>query len=612
MNRLAEAVLLAALAAVASARGEDAFPLARDGRLAAVIVPAENPCAAVAAAAEELQSHVQQATGCKLPIQTHWKGTPSPDRPVIFVGASPYTKSLGFDPATLRFEEFVIDAAPGRIVLMGRDDPATVPFTANPRDYCRGEAGTLLAVHTFLHDSLGVRWYYPGPLGTVVPKARDLAIPTMQRKLRPEFSPRETVISCGPGLEVSEDDWTKWVRRTRHGGASISMGHSFGSVVGEEYVKPHPEYFAVDKNGRRAFHSQGAKLVQLCLSQPELVSLFVRKAREHFDASPSHRSFTIMPGDSMAGHCCQCPQCTAQYDRSDDVPRTMRESRYVWGFVNKVAAQLKRDYPDRLIFCCAYGGYRVPHSEVRYEPNVAIGVTVNRVGFGYQLGEEMEAVNSWLGVVKHVYVDENYHYGAGETTKDGMDYKVWEGAPRLCPHRIAATIADRRGKILGEPYDVIVPRPAPGTLRTRPSYHMWMIDNLNLYVTAELNFDASQDVDLLIDRYCKDLYGPAAGRVKELFTLLERRWIEAPRELGIAGYKETNVKLRGKMFATCWGKIYSSEIVQHAFSLIAEANREAEAAADPVFIQRIRLLERGFQLMRDKSEQCANGSKKES
>jgi hypothetical protein len=65
----------------------------------------------------------------------------------IFVGAGCGGKAL--DPAALRFEEFVIEVTPQRIVLLGRDDPRVVPFTTSFADYHRGEAGTLLAVHTF-------------------------------------------------------------------------------------------------------------------------------------------------------------------------------------------------------------------------------------------------------------------------------------------------------------------------------------------------------------------------------------------------------------------------------------------------------------------------------
>ena len=84
-------------------------------------------------------------------------------------------------------------------------------------------------------------------------------------------------------------------------------------------------------------------------------------------------------------------------------------------------------------------------------------------------------------------------------------------------------IMDRDGNITG---------------RSGRIYREWLLDNLNLYVMAELDFDASQDVDALIDRYFRDLYGPAAGEVKTLYSLLEKRWDEAPGELGITGYNQ--------------------------------------------------------------------------
>ena len=587
---------LIALDAAGQPEPQARFMLAKSGRSSAQIVVSDAACDVIASAANELQLHIEKVTGVRISIVSE-NQLEDHRAPLIFVGESGLTEGLGLDPSKFRFEEFTIRIDARRIVLLGRDDPDAAAFTHNHRKL-RREAGTLLAVYTFLKDYLGVRWYHPGELGTVIPDRKTVLLDPIEKTMRPRFSPRETVLRCGPGLDVTDDNFQKWARRTRHGGMRIGMGHNFGNVVGREFVKTNPEYFAVDRKGNRAFHKVRSKnLVHGCLSQPGLVDVFVEAARKYYDASPSNRCFTVMPGDSFQNYCCECAKCMPQYDfDSPDIPKLMQESRYVWGFVNRVAARLKDDYPNRLVFCCAYSRYRLPYPGLRYEPNVAIGVTVNRVGFGYQLGEAVEQGRQWIGVVDHILFDENYHHGAIEAGSGGVF--VWRGAPRLCPRRIAASIKMRAPFAEGDPYDLYVPRE---TIDGKPVrvYRMWMMDNLNLYVTAEMNFDPSQDVETIISEYCRDLYGPAANQVKSFFDLLEKRWTETPARLGIHGYKETSAKLRSRMLEIAWTEIYPPDVIARLFAMLTQA----KGRADDIYLDRVRLIEKTFLYMKERSEQ---------
>jgi hypothetical protein len=81
---------------------EKRFVLAINGRSPALIVTAENPCHVVAAAAEELQLHIEQACGCKPPVRPGWSGTPTAEQPEILVGACSHTKAFGASGAAGR------------------------------------------------------------------------------------------------------------------------------------------------------------------------------------------------------------------------------------------------------------------------------------------------------------------------------------------------------------------------------------------------------------------------------------------------------------------------------------------------------------------------------
>ena len=551
------------------------------------------------AAARELQLYIREKTGASLPLRVAGNMRATPEHPVIFVGESPATSSLGYRSAAFKFEEFIIDIAPERIILMGRDDPQADPFTCS-RKYFLKEAGTMLAVYTFLRDWLDIRWYFPGPLGESVPRQESISLQPAGKRMRPEFSPRETLLCCGPQPDVDDEDFQQWARRSRHGGFLLSLGHSFGSVVSPKFIQQHPEYFAADDQGNRKLPAAGAKYVQLCLSRPGLVTVFADAAKKYFAADRSHIAFTVMPGDALNQEtCCKCPQCKVQYDFKSSLPAQMQLSRYVWGFVNRVAAAVKDAYPDRMILCCAYGNYRYPYPGMHFEPNVATAVTVNKAGFGYRVGDTMKDAGRWLGLVRNIYIDENYHSGV-------LGLKgTYVSVPEVCPHRIAAEISTRRGKVLGQPYDIefIPAHVNPRTGKRQKVYREWLWDNLNLYVSAELDFDASQDVDVLIDRYCRDLYGPAAEEVKKIYAKLEQRWDEAPGMLGIAGYNQLVRRrdYRERLHEIFWGRVYPPAFIEELLSMVKQAKLRAGKERGPLYLKRLELLEQGIVLMREKS-----------
>lgn len=589
-------LLLCSVFSFAETEDPQRFELAKDGMSNAVIIIEKNAVPCVKTAAEELQLYISKVTGALIPI-SHAVDNKK-HRPAIYVGESSHTKTLGFDSTTLKFEEFIVEISPHNIILMGRDDPKAVPFTCSREKFYK-EAGTLLAVYTFLRDWLDIRWYFPGDRGEVFTRHKTVTLAPISKRVRPEFSPRETQLCCGPGLEISDADFQKWARRNRHGGFLLNPGHSFGAVIDRTYISSHPEYFAIDVEGKRAFHNHGAKLVQLCLSQKELVNVFANAAKKYFARDPSNIAFTVMPGDALnRTTCCQCPRCKQAYDFKETVPKELQLSRYVWSFVNKVAAAVKNEYPDRIILCCAYGNYRYPFPGMKFEPNIGVAVTVNRVGFGYQIGDAMKTVAKWSGLVKNIYIDENYH--SGVIGADGA--YVW--VPSISPRRIAAEIKTRRGKIRGEPYDIeFLPEIVdPETGRRRKVYQQWMWDNLNLYIIAELNFDASQDVNTLITRYCSALYGPAGEEIKKLYSLLEQQWEEGPGKLGVTGYGQLsrNKALRHKLHEVLWTKIYPVGFIETLSALVKEAKTKIPQHANAVYQQRLELLERGiFQIKKE-------------
>lgn len=227
---------------------------------------------------------------------------------------------------------------------------------------------------------------------------------------------------------------------------------------------------------------------------------------------------------------------------------------------------------------------------------VLIGCGVNEnsnssASGGFELAKK--GIEPWVGILNNLIIDENYHHGVIERKPEGLF--VWNGIPRLYPHRIAAEIKQRAefNIVKGEPYDLYLPDEMVEGKQTKVN-RMWMLDNLNLYIITELNFDPSYNVDEIIEEYCRDLYGPAANDVSSFLNLAEKRWTKSPAELDIHGYKEPMTKIIGRMKEIAWTKIFSPETVKELSGLMESAKKSIRGKNDEIYRKRLELLDESF------------------
>ena len=168
------------------------------------IVVGRKPSPVVAFAADELRTFLGQAIGGAVAV------VPEPTGPLttILVGAQDGPAAVSVDVAALPRDAFVIKAGDNRIVIAGRDDPRV-----DPRRDLRGtyERATLFGVYEFLERFVGVRFYFPGPVGTVVPRRPDLQIPGIDLYEEPDCDQRR--VYPGP-----ESRWFETLDKKRPGG----------------------------------------------------------------------------------------------------------------------------------------------------------------------------------------------------------------------------------------------------------------------------------------------------------------------------------------------------------------------------------------------------------
>lgn len=509
----------ALMGAMAVAVGTACFglDLVRDGAPAATIVVAPDAPAMVRFAAGELQTYLEKASGAQLPIAGV---EPADGSACVLVGESDATRQRGLSTAGLQPDGFSVVCRDDWLALFGRESEAVYanshPFRP-PQSYHPpsgisryGETGALFAVYRFLHDQCGIRWYMPGELGEVVPRQTTIHVGALDLSRAPDFEYRFLYHADLP----ADDEGAYWYRRIGYGApAPVWINHSFFWF--NRYRETHPEYYALLPDGSRDFNVTGDPPGNFCLSEPGVLSQFVADIRAYFDENPGQRLFPVMPNDGYT-RICECPACQAQVNTDSE---TGKYSDYVWSFVNKVAAEIHKSHPDRLIGCCAYSYYLDPPASIEtFSPNVAVMIaTAPRAGG--MTDKYRQFVAAWSEKAAVLYRWEYYLYGLTDRTVQGL--------PMLFSANISEDLRLLKGKSAGEMIEAESWRARSDDAR---KMHYPGMTHLNLYITARLLWDADLDVDALLEDYYARFYGPAREPMKAFWTLAERLWREKSAE----------------------------------------------------------------------------------
>ncbi len=321
--------------------------LARGGKGLAVIVTDKDAPKPVSNAAKELQAYLGKVTDGTFRLTNTLPASKSAVR--ILVGRSAQVDKLlpGFDWASLKQDGIVIRTVGRNIIIAGGE----------PR-------GTLNAVHAFLEDTVGCRWWTSE--AEYVPKKPNLSVPDMKTKYTPQFAYREAYWNAvnGPTPE--------FCTRLKVNGNANNIPPEFGghyTILGwchtftqllppSEYFAKHPEWYS-EIDGRRM--GDGA---QLCLTNEEMRQELVRKALEWIKADPGAGIISIAQND--CANPCQCVNCKAIAEREE------AQSGPLIAFVNKVAEDIEKEYPNFLVETLAYQYTRRAPKYARPRTNVLV------------------------------------------------------------------------------------------------------------------------------------------------------------------------------------------------------------------------------------------------
>ena len=519
--------------------------LVRDGKPAATIVIGSNVTPTVHYAVKELNEHLELSTGAGLPVIGDGEPVTGP---TIHVGATELSERLGLAPRYLSPDNWVVSRAGRALVLSG----GGASHGVSPGSNMRLPFGTLYAVYEFLERVVGVRWYWPGELGRVVPKHATLTVDRVRWGGAPTFDARFAFNALHDDKDFTHDDTWTWWRRMRWGalgGSPIGM-HSFNDWP-ERYGKEHPQWFALQDAGHR-LTQQGSMGGHVCFSSPEVLAQTIAEKRQEFDQTPWLRYTSIMPGDSMGLYMCRCPDCQAAVQ--PEKPGLGQYSDYVWSFVNKAAREIRKTHPRRIITCCSYSHYSGIPENIVFEPNVSVTLCIGSSSQKLATSAEARAaylarITKWSEQSSHLYVWDYWN----EPRHD----KGTHGAPSIFPHMIQDWFALERGRVKGRVL-LMCPFDSEGVRRGWPD---WMFDSLNVYIAMKLMWNLDQDVDAMLAEFYEGFYGPAGPAVRKFYEAMEAR------------YMDPNNKPARWDYSGVWGSVYPAAFVKETMDHLREAER---------------------------------------
>ncbi len=506
------------------------------------------------------------------------------DKIAICPGDLELAAGLGIKVTEFDRDGFVIrTVGNNKILIIGRDDFERDPRQSTGRFGDKGEWATLFGAYDFLERFAGVRYYFPGELGTHIPRADRIALGDIDIYDRPDFLQRrfndydhnKRPSRRYPGY----DSALNWLRNRAE---TIYIPNCHGlAYLGYDYrfAQNHPEYFALNIDGSRMSAHASADPFgnQVCFSSdiyreiaadavsflrnepPSVRGIVTRNGRPGWNHihKPGMPFFNIMPND--CAYLCRCEQCQAHFTQG---PQEV--SNCIWEFFNSIAREVKNQNVPGFLTTMAYADYRmIPTRPI--EDNILVMLAIRGPWNEFipaQGDQDIALLRNWY---------EKLGRKTWLWTYPGKYFGHMMGIPHTTPRALGSFIKRAKPYIFG--------------LYIECESDIVMFNYLTYYIFGKLAWDPDADVDQLLTGHANDLYGPAAAPMKEFFESIERNWSRIASHV-----VETSAgpKTVYPSELVLWNEIYSPAELQRLTGLFDQAVRLA-AGKEP-YISRIELM----------------------
>ncbi len=570
----------ACVGATAPVAAKPDLPVVTNGHATAIIVLAAAPTAVSRYAAAELAYHVEKATGVRLPIVT--EGAPAAAGTTrLLIGDTQATRAAGLNPTLLDLESFILRRHGDTLIIAGRDSPG------DPLDRDTS-AGTLFGVYEWLERELGVRWLWPGELGTHVPATATVVAHPLDALVTPRlfqrhvrsgltFQSEHPALGFTPGAAADyAQAQTIFLRRHRLGRSErMSYGHAFTDWW-QKYGQAHPDWFQL-VNGKRGPAKPGARF-SMCVSNPELHREIVAQWRARGGAARGDLSTYLNVVENDILGLCECERCRAW---DGPAPADMMKfcppdskvygSRFVSDRYARFALAVQQlaaaGNPNANVIGYVYFNYfQAPTSAVQLNPRILLGYCPSSGWYPRTAAEHAWYQQQWRGwsdTGARLFVRTNYFL-------DGY------GMPFIFAHQFADDFqhAVRHGLVATD-FDSLTGH--------------WATQGPNLYLLLRLLVQPDASPDELLAEY-HAAFGPAAESVRQYFGYWEQ-YTMGNRALIDRAFAN-RVASRWRSWAKVAHVVFPAESFRPAQAILNEA--ATLARADPVATARVRFLQLGL------------------
>ncbi len=579
-------LLLAVSALVLAAKP---LTLVSKGQASSSIVIADNASEVARTAAELLSSHIERVSGAKLPIISESK---APAGTKIYVGATKAAAKAGLGVEKFVEEAWQIKALNGNLYFAGGENNGKIFYQQrfhlpvkkthdawNDNGFYRlTRRGPIYAAVKFLDKNLGVRWLWPGELGTVYPKKSTITVPeNFSLSGKPAFLYRKyriggvvngylrnsyklpndlKILSFTPdALKSYYENVTAFLLVHQEGDSRpvpAPAAHIDG--VSRKLLKKDPSMFAMREDGKRTYY-HGQSRIRWCPSSPAVEKYYL-------DTWDGGDWIGIGEGDTRGF--CRCKDCMAlDKVQPGNFKGFSTTNRYI-DLAKRVRAKALKRNPNVKIAILMYMDYVMPPTNEKdlswmYGKFVPYGSGIEECNYPMKEANHKFLVNLWNDWGK---------------TGIKMNYR-----PNylLTGYAIPALDIRQSGEMLrhaaangmcGFDYD---------SLRGN-----WATKGPMLYMHLRLGTDPDMTIAQIMKEYYS-AFGPAAKLVEQYFNY----WIDYTKNVIKGGGV-------GFMAAHTAADYYTPQVFDKPAKILEAALKAAEKSPDKIYAERVKFIRLGL------------------
>ena len=569
--------------------------LVEKGKPAAVIVLPDKPNPVAKYAAMELNDHIRLITGTKLEVITE-KQLTSGKLP-IFVGATRAAEKASLGQKKFDKEAWAIRSTPQALYLTGgENDQELMPFNNRKYDFKEtaihrkynginplARRGTLYSVTEFLQRVCGVRWLWPGELGTTFQERATLTVPDnlnitgaprflyrkwriwgkLNRYLMPGYRKGKTLIDpVLDQLNFSQKGHEAYFAAERRFIVRYQEGDSQPMPAPASHINnwykqmknTHPEFVAMNDAGERVPPQDKPNLSRLCVSAPGFPQWWVENKWDGGDwigvGEADHRAF------------CRCKNCM-EWDKPQDPKHKYysTSNRYL-RFHKKIWELAKKKNPKVKVAILMYMDYT--HPPVTNEDLSWLFGKFVPWGSGYasyypMSERELETIRQgWLGWGKlNVTTHYRPNYLLSGYTIPALDVEQCGEMFRF----------GAKNGMVGFDFDSL------------SGY--WATKGPTLYMHMRLSNDPDLTIETILNEYYA-AFGPAADLIRKYFD----HWIAYTKKISGGGVGFGNANQAAEK--------YTVEQFAESGKILDEAIKVAAQSKDKKHLERVKFIQLGW------------------